>query len=228
MLSKQLTKRYFSQWLEKRLASVPASKTVALLVDEDEVKNQSLACLSHVHSSKEFRQDLALQKSAWIYTNDAAMRRCLLIQHKLPKGKDDQSEEDRQIAEMKAMRELAVHTVGKLQALKVSDVEVIASSKIKADSLGTFINSFDLSNYEYKEKGDVEDEKKDEEDDTEEVDERTKRKEKLLDNFTVSHEEDLEKNENCVYNRITAEATKYARDLANTRGTQADPAWMEQ
>ena len=79
MLSKQLTKRYFSQWLEKRLSAVPASKTVALLVDEDEVKNQSLACLSHVHGSKEFRQDLTLSKSAWIYTNDAAMRRCLLV-----------------------------------------------------------------------------------------------------------------------------------------------------
>ena len=109
----------------------------------------------------------------------------------------------------------------------MSDVEVIASTKIKVDALGTFINSFDLSNYEYSEKGDVEDEKKDEEEDPEEVDERTKRKAKALDHFTISHEDDIGKNESCNYNKISAEATKYARSLANTRGTKADPAWME-
>ena len=48
------------------------------------------------------------------------------------------------------MRELAAHTVAQLQARKVSDVEVIASSKINADALGAFITSFDLSNYEWK------------------------------------------------------------------------------
>ena len=127
---------------------------------------------------------------------------------------------------MKTMRSLAVHTVGQLQARKVSDVEVIASSKISADALGQFINSFDLSNYEWKQKGDIKEEEK-EEKDSEEVDERTKRKEKTMDSFTISHEEDLSKNETCVYNTITAEATKYCRGLANTRGSEADPAWME-
>ena len=96
---------------------------------------------------------------------------------------------------------------------------MIASSKIKVDALGTFINSFDLSNYEYTEKGNVEDEKKDDGEGAEEVDERTKRKQKALDNFTISHEEGLEKNETFNYNKVTAEATKFARGLANTRGT---------
>jgi len=64
---------------------VPKEKTVALLVDQQEVKDQSLDCLSHVHGSSEFRADLSLNKSAWIYTNDADMRRCLLVQHKAPK-----------------------------------------------------------------------------------------------------------------------------------------------
>ena len=156
------------------------------------------------------------------------MRRCLLIQHKAAKAKDGQSSEDREIAGTKTMRELAAHTVAQLQARKVSDVEVIASSKINADALGAFITGFDLSNYEWKQKGDVEEDEKDAEKGEEEVDERTKRKEKTLDNFTISHEQDLGKNDSCIYNTITAEATKYARGLANTRGTQADPAWMEQ
>jgi len=93
------------------------------------------------------------------------------------------------------MRELAAHTVAQLQARKVSDVEVIASSKINADALGAFITSFDLSNYEWKQRGDVEEDEKDAEKGEEEVDERTKRKEKTLDNFTISHEQDLGKND---------------------------------
>ena len=80
MLGKSMTgRRHFSQWLHERLAKVPANKTVALLVDADEVKTQSLACLAHVHGSEHFRHDLSLNKSAWIYTNDEQMRRCLLV-----------------------------------------------------------------------------------------------------------------------------------------------------
>ena len=131
------------------------------------------------------------------------------------------------MATHKTMRELAVHTVAQLQARKVSEVEVIASSKIKADSLGTFANSFDLTNYEYREKGDTVEDEKDEDKNEQEFDERTKRKEKTLDNFTISHEDGLENNEVFVYNKVTAEATNYARGLANTRGSHADPAWME-
>ena len=63
-------KRMFSKWLHDRLARVPATKTVALLVDHSEVKSQSLDCLSHVHSSEHWRHDLTLNKSAWIYTKD--------------------------------------------------------------------------------------------------------------------------------------------------------------
>ena len=78
-----------SKWLHDRLAAVPASKTVALLVDHSEVQEQSLDCLSHVHGSKDFRDDLTLNKSAWIYTSDESKRRCLLIQYKEGKAKAD-------------------------------------------------------------------------------------------------------------------------------------------
>ena len=67
---------------------MPANKTVALLVDQQEVRDQKLDCLSHMSGSKHFRQDLTLNKSAWIYTNDDSMRRCLVVQRKKP-GEED-------------------------------------------------------------------------------------------------------------------------------------------
>ena len=128
---------------------------------------------------------------------------------------------------MKTMRALSVNAVSQLQARKVSDVEVIASSHIDADSLAAFMTGFDLSNYEWSQKGDVEEDEKKAEDEKD-VDERTKRKRKSIDSFTFSHEQDLSQNDACVYSSITSEATKYARDLANTRASDATPAWMEQ
>lgn len=94
--------------------------------------------------------------------------------------------------------------------------------------LATFHNSFLLSNYEWSKKGDVkdddEDEKKDEE---EEVDERTKRKAKTLDSFTIAHESETESLDEYAFSLRSAEATVFARDLANTRGSEATPEWME-
>ena len=91
------------------------------------------------------------------------------------------------IAQSKTMRALAVNAVSQLQARKVSDVEVIASSKIDATALGAFITGFDLSNYDWSRKGNVEEEDKPKESE-DEVDERTKRKAKALDSFVISHE----------------------------------------
>ena len=90
------------------------------------------------------------------------------------------------------MRDLGVNAAGQLQAKKASEVEIIASSEIDVDLMGSFMNGFDLSNYEYFERGSVEDEKKDEE---EEVDERTKRKQKTIDDVVVLHEKDVSTNE---------------------------------
>lgn len=58
-----------------------------------------------------------------------------------------------------------------------------------AKLVGTFYNSFHMTNYEWSIKSDkpAEEEKKEEEN----PDERLKRKTKLIDNFEVSHEEDL-------------------------------------
>ena len=73
--------------------------------------------------------------------------------------------------------------------------------------------------------GDDEDEKKEDEED--EVDERTKRKTKQLDSFTIAHEQDLTQESDYRFKVACAEATNYARNLANTRGSEATPDWME-
>ena len=128
------------------------------------------------------------------------------------------------MTQLQTMRDLSVVAVGELKARKVSDVEVIATSAIDADSLSAFITGFDLSNYEWSQRGELEDEKNDEKD----IDQRIKRRSgKALDSFNFSHEQDLTQNQSCAYNVITTEATKFARDLANTRASHANPAWME-
>mmetsp|Transcript_7237 Transcript_7237/g.10140 ORF Transcript_7237/g.10140 Transcript_7237/m.10140 type:complete len:179 (-) Transcript_7237:819-1355(-) len=126
------------------------------------------------------------------------------------------------------MRELGAHAVGQLQARKVSDVEVIASGAIEPSLLATFHHSFMLSNYEWSQKGDVEDEDEKKDDTEEEVDERTKRKQKTLDSFTIEHEADPAAGcEDYNFSLRSAEATNFARNLANTRGSEANPGWME-
>ena len=95
------------------------------------------------------------------------------------------------------------------------------------EHLATFHNSFLLSNYEWSKKGDVKEDEDEKKDDDEEVDERTKRKSKLLDSFTIEHEQDLSAIADYAASVATAEATVFARNLANTRGSEATPCWME-
>lgn len=144
---------------------------------DDEVKGKELDCLSHLHESQEFVDDLALRKSLWVYTKDA--RRCLLLHYK--PDKDNKHEQ--------ALRSLGATAVSQLQAMKVSDVEVIASSKIDAEHLGIFYNSMHLSNYEFTLRTDLKDDSESQE---EEKDARSKRTKKTLDSITVSHEKELE------------------------------------
>ena len=194
MQSNQTETRPTSKWLEAKLASVPTSKTVALIVDKDEVRQQKLNCLSHLDGSKEFRQDLTLSKCVWIYSNDEAMRRILLIQYSATGVNDDATDEQKKMVQMKTMRDLSITVVGALQALKVSDVEVIASSAIDADSLSAFMTGFDLTNYEWSQRGELKEDENKKSEQEEEVDERTNRKVKSIDHFTFHHEKDLSQN----------------------------------
>lgn len=86
------------------------------------------------------------------------------------------------------MRSLGATAVAQLQAMKVADVEVIASSKIEPCHLGVFSNSMHLSNYEFTLKSDIKDDDAKDED----PDERTKRTKKSLDSIEISHEKPLD------------------------------------
>ena len=83
------------------------------------------------------------------------------------------------------MRKLGALACGQLQGKKASDVEIIASSEFTPSALGTFWNSFYLSNYEYSTKTPPpEDDDKDKE--PEEVeDERTKKWDKKIASFDL-------------------------------------------
>ena len=50
---------------------------------------------------------------------------------------------------------------------------------------------------------------------------------KTIDSFSIEHEQDYQSLEEFAFNKASAEATIFARNLANTRGSEATPCWME-
>ena len=123
------------------------------------------------------------------------------------------------------MRELGAMTCAQLQGKKSVDVEIIASQKIPAESLGAFWNSFHLSNYDWNLKSNIKDEAKKDED--EEGDERTKRTSKLIDSFELTHETNLDSINAFRRHKALAQATMFARNIANVRANPADPDYIE-
>lgn len=59
---------------------------MALLVHNDEIKEQSIECLKHLHQSQDFRDDIAMHKYQWFYTPEG--RRCLLLNFKPDREKE--------------------------------------------------------------------------------------------------------------------------------------------
>jgi len=116
-----------------------------------------------------------------------------------------------------------------LQAKKSADVEVICSDKIDPEHLGIFHNSFHLTNYEWSIKDDSKKDAEDEKDkeDDEPKDERLDRKSKLVDSVEITHEKGIA-HDSYEKQMIMAEATTFARNLANVRGSVATPCFMEQ
>lgn len=122
-----------STWLRTQLASVAATKTPTLLVSQQDVQDKALQSLAHVHGNAHWVQDLALNKSAWIYANDESQRRVLVVQHTNGDG-DAQSKAD-------SIRGLGQTTCKALNAMKVDQTVVLVSSSVEgADSglLGCF------------------------------------------------------------------------------------------
>lgn len=115
-----------------------------------------------------------------------------------------------------------------MQAKKSADVEIICSDKIDQAHLGVFYNSFRLTNYEWVVRNQTEKKGEEKKEEDEPKDPRLDRKSKLLDSFVVSHPAgDYQSCDNFTKQKIMAEATVFARDLANVRGSVATPGFME-
>ena len=74
--------------------------------------NDILKILWTLYKSINVFSHLTLSNSAWIYTNDESMRRCLVVQYKAPKKKEDSKQEDIDKAKIKKMRDLGVKAAG--------------------------------------------------------------------------------------------------------------------
>lgn len=207
-----------TDWLHSRLAA-QTEKIVALVVHDDELKAKTLDCLSHVHDSGDFMQDLAMKKHNWFYTKDTK-RRCLLLHYKTPAAGKDGA-----VNHAPAMRALGVLIVGQLQGMKVAHAEVLVSSKIDAEHMGVFYNSIHLTNYSASLKSHID---KEEKKGDHGGDERNHRFKKTVDSITIGHESDYEKLESFNYWKHCTHATIFARDLIHTRGNPATTAWMEE
>ena len=110
----------------------------------------------------------------------------------------------------KAIRKLGALTCVQLQAKKTSNVEVIASEGIDKDLLGVFYNSFVLSNYEFSTK-------------------TNPAALKHIASFELSHAhlDQVKESDEYKLQVACAEATVFSRDLSNTRGSEANPAYVE-
>jgi leucyl aminopeptidase len=202
MFSK-IASRPFSAWLHQRLASVQKDVTKAILIDKTEVSE--LQCLKPYSESEDFQKDLSLLKHQWIFTPQG---RLLVVQ---------QSTEEKDAK--KQMRDLGVLTCHQLQKVKASSAEVICSSKVDPNLVAQFQNAFSLTNYEWSQKGNVVEKDEEPKDDP-----RLERKSKLVDQITISHENLVKDTKQ----EIKTNAQIFARNLANTRGSEATPCWMEE
>lgn len=105
------------------------------------------------------------------------------------------------------------------------------SDKIDKDLQGIFANSFQLSNYEFTQKTAPEVEKDAEEKALKEADYdcRSKKHGKVISkvSITTSNQRSVLDDPSNQFWVASAKATKYARDLTNTRGSIATPDYME-
>jgi len=128
----------------------------------------------------------------------------------------------------KGWRSLGAAAFTALQSKKVGDVQVLVTKKAGEDSdaLGVFMNSLSLSNYHYTLKEESDEKDTEEEKD---ADPRLKKSSKTIGEIKYKLEVDGSLDSNAVkFQKACAEGTLLARRLCSTRGTVADPAYMEE
>ena len=138
----------------------------------------------------------------WVYLphqDGEAARRVLLLEQKNKPQKEEsktgeeskeavdtaKAEETKLEGEKKTLKGLGATAASQLRAMKVSEAEIIASSKINADILGEFTASLHTANFEFSQKSYIgaEEDFKGAEDDP-----RRTKHHVAIDDYTVSHE----------------------------------------
>ena len=152
------------------------------------------------------------------------MRRTLLLQYSV---KPDSKNPENADPARTALRSLGAKAAQEFQGKKSSDITLLLSDKLPKDHLGVLANAFHLTNYEYSHKTapqvDQEEDKKARED--ADFDERTRKHGKVISKIQILNK-DGDVSQKGFWN-VAAKATQYARDLTNTRGSEATPDYME-
>lgn len=165
-----------------------------------------------------------MSSSYWFYSPDTHKRTLLLQYSVKPDAKPDDAK--------KTIRSLGVKAAQELHAKKCDDVEIIFSDKIEQDLHGIFANSFHLTNYEFslRTAPEVDQEAEKKAQSEADYDSRGKKYLKVIQNVDISNSSKQGYKDDFDYKFwvTSAKATKYARDLTNTRGTVATPEYMEE
>ena len=153
----------------------------------------------------------------WVYlSSNYPVQRCLLLQQKFKANKEsekDEAAEDAQKKELegkqKVLKGLGSIAAAQLQAMKITEAEIIASSKVDANLLGDFHAAFISSNFEYSEKSYIGAE---EEFKGDENDKRKQKHSKPVDQIQIAHEtSDFSTNPDYLDKLAAARATEYTR-----------------
>ena len=205
--------------------SIPEDKkdekqgSLVAILTEEELKSNPPQWYKRAAENDSFVSDLKASKSAWIYHKN---NRILLSTYDDSKTKDKDSKPG---AKTKAARSLAVKIMQALHAKKITHSTMHLSEAFDSESLNHFVNTSVLMNYKYNLKEDVFSE------DMKEAEKKEKTvKTTLLENLQILTPQSLTKDElkETKFYITAAHSALYGRDVINTRGSVADPDFMEE
>lgn len=116
-----------------------------------------------------------------------------------------------------------------LQKMKIDHAHILMSAKVNHELIGDFWASMNQANFEWSKKAHIgaEEDFKGDSDDP-----RKSKHTKVVSNWKLSHEEldqdvDQIESEDIRQKVVRSQAVQYAREIANERGSVADPDYME-
>lgn len=187
---------------------------IVSVVTEKELKSDPPQWYKTASENDSFVSDLKKTKSAWIYHEK---ERLLVATH------DDSKDETPQKS-AKAARGIAVKTMQALNAKKLTHAAFHLSEAFAPETFNQFVNASILSNYKYSKKEDVF---------SSDLTEEEKREKtvvpQLLENIQYCTPNSLSEDQlkDADFYITAAKSALFGRDVINTRGSEADPDFME-